>query len=201
MKLYAPTPPEMAAAISLLLSRFPSDAPRVGRGIDLILRLDYETVADRNAYWLEQGLAIRADNTDPGFFIPASPDERRNADDMAATPRVYHCGGEHCPCWDHSLTGKPCRHLYAAVAYRAIINAKLDSMAQQGAVDLRPAPRLENVFDLVSCWGRTICAVIYSPRQDRFRCEADHDVARFAAWLTTEDVYATVSIERRYNDV
>ena len=36
MQLYAPTAPELAAAISLLLHRFPPDAPRVGRGIDLI---------------------------------------------------------------------------------------------------------------------------------------------------------------------
>lgn len=199
MQLYAPTAPELAAAISLLLHRFPSDAPRVGRGIDLIPRLTYVTAADRNGMWQRLGIGIVV-NADPGWTIPSSPDERRNNSAEDATPREYEVqpgiGAGQCQCWDHILTGGHCRHTYAVQAYRAIINAKLDSLAQRGALDMRPAGRYEGLFDCVDVWGMTICACVYLPKLDRWRAETDRDVAAFAAWLTRDEAMATIERPR-----
>jgi hypothetical protein len=199
MQLYRPTPPEMAAAIRLLLARFPSDAPRVGRGIDLIPRLDYETVADRNGYWQQLGLTFRV-NADPGWQIDASPDERRNSRASSeATPRSYQVltdSAQSCQCWDYMITGQPCRHVYAVMAYKAIINANLDARAQRGALDLRPAGRYEGLFDVCDCWGMTICGAVYLPKLDRWKCETDADVAAFAAWLATDEADAVIERPR-----
>ena len=199
MQLYRPTPAETAAAISLLIHRFPTDAPRVGRGIDLLPRLTYTTAADRNGMWQRLGLPLVV-NADPGWTIPSSPDERRNTDAQDATPREYTItpglGAGQCQCWDHVITGQPCRHVYAVTAYKAIINAKLDSMAQRGALDLRPAGRYENLYDVVDCWGMTICGAVYLPKLDRWRAETDRDVAAFASWLMRDEALAEIQRPR-----
>ncbi len=208
MQLYRPTPAETAAAISLLIHRFPTDAPRVGRGIDLLPKLTYTTAADRNGMWQRLGLPITV-NADPGWTIPSSPDERRNASETDCTPRQYEVrpglGAGQCQCWDRILTGGHCRHTYAVMAYKAIINAKLDSMAQAGALDLRPAGRYEGLFDVVDCWGMTVCGAVYSVKLDRWRCETDRDVASFAGWLTREEAEAVIvrraGAEGGYTDV
>lgn len=193
--IYAPSPAELAAAISLLLHRFPTDAPRVGRGIDLLPRLTYTTAAERNGMWQDMGIAITV-NADPGWTIPSTPDERRNGDAVDATPRSYEIhpglGAGQCQCWDHILTGGHCRHTYAVMAYKAIINAKLDAMAQTGRLDLRPAGRYENLFDVCDCWGMTVCGAVYLPKLDRWRCETDRDVASFAGWLTRDEAESVI---------
>lgn len=204
MQLYRPSAPEYAAAISLLISRFPHDAPRIGRGIDLIARLRYETAADRNGMWQRLGIGITV-NADPGWVLDSSPDERRNASDpQDSTPRQYEIDPDakvqQCQCWDHICTGRPCRHVRAVQAYRAIVNAKLDAMAQRGALDMRPAGRYEGLFDVVDCWGRTVCGAVYLPKVDRWRCEADHDVAQFAAWLTTDEAMSEIERPRARED-
>ncbi len=195
MQLYQPSAPEMAAAIRLLLARFPHDAPRVGRGIDLLPKLTYVTVADRNAFWQRLGLPLVV-NADPGWTIPSSPDERRNGDAVDATPRSYTIepgfGAGQCQCWDHILTGGNCRHVYAVMAYKAIINAKLDALAQAGSLDLRPAGRYEGLFDVVDCWGMTVCGAAYVVKLDRWKCETDRDVASFASWLTRDEAEAVI---------
>jgi hypothetical protein len=195
MKLYQPTPAELAAAGALLCARFPDDEPRIGRGLNLIARLRYETAADRNGIWQRLDLPIRV-NADPGWCIDSTPDERRNASDSnEATPHSYEIrpdGVQLCQCWDHTITSKPCRHVYAVRAYRAIVNAKLDGMAQRHALDLRPAGRYEGLYDVVDCWGMTIASVIYHVRTDKWTCESDHDVASFAAWLATDEAMAEI---------
>ncbi len=195
MQLYQPTAAETGAAIRLLLARFPTDAPRVGRGIDLIPSLTYVTVADRNAFWQSLGIAITV-NADPGWTIPSTPDERRNADAEDSTPREYTItpglGAGQCQCWDHILTGGHCRHTYAVMAYKAIINAKLDAMAQAGALDMRPAGRYKNLFDVCDCWGMTVCGAVYLPKLDRWRAETDRDVASFASWLTRDEAVSVI---------
>nr|MBP8293369.1 hypothetical protein [Caldilineaceae bacterium] len=196
MQLYRPTAPETAAAIRLMLHRFPDDAPRVGRGIDLIPKLSYVTVAERNAFWQGRGIGIVV-NADPGWTIPSSPDERRNATDAPdATPREYEVRPSAkaglCQCWDHIVTGGHCRHTYAVMAYKTIVNAKLDALAQAGRLDLRPAGRYEGLFDLADCWGMTVCGVQYLPRVDRWKCETDADVAAFASWLTRDEAMAEI---------
>lgn len=197
--IYQPTAPELAAAIRLMLTRFPTDAPRVGRGIDLIPKLTYTTAADRNGMWQRLGIAITV-NADPGWTIPSTPDERRNADATDCTPRSYEVqpglGAEQCQCWDHILTGTHCRHTYAVMAYKAIINAKLDALAQAGRLDLRPAGRYENLYDVVDAWGMTVCGAVYSPKLDRWRAETDRDVASFASWLTRDEAMAVIQRPR-----
>ncbi|MBP8291122.1 MAG: hypothetical protein KAX65_00025 [Caldilineaceae bacterium] len=199
MKLYIPTAAETGAAIRLLLARFPTDAPRVGRGIDLIPKLTYTTAADRNGMWQQLGIEIFV-NADPGWTIPSTPDERRNTDAEDSTPREYTItpgpGAGQCQCWDHVITGGNCRHVYAVMAYKAIINSKLDAMAQRGALDLRPAGRYEGLFDLVDCWGMTICGAVYLPKLDRWRAETDRDVASFANWLTRDEAMAEIQRPR-----
>lgn len=192
MQLYRPTPEERAAAHALLRVRYPAgdDAPRIAAGVDLVQRLRYETVAERNAYWRQRGIDI-APAIDPGWVLDVPPDERRGANDEPL-PRQYECSAEHCQCWDYVIRLQPCRHCWAVLAYRLIINAKLDALAQAGAVDLRPAGRYDNCYDLADCWGRTIASVIYSPRVDRWRCEEDRDVAAFANWLTREEAQAEI---------
>ncbi len=195
MQLYQPTAPELAAAIRLMLTRFPSDAPRVGRGIDLIPKLSYVTAADRNGMWQRLGIGITV-NADPGWTIPSSPDERRNNSADDATPREYEvrptAKAGLCQCWDHIVTGGHCRHTYCVMAYKAIINAKLDALAQRGAIDLRPAGRYEGCFDVVDCWGMTVCGAVYLPRVDRWKAETDADVASFANWLTRDEAMAEI---------
>lgn len=196
MQLYQPTPQELAAAGALLCARFPDDAPRIGRGINLIASLTYVTAADRNGIWQRLGLPITV-SADPGWTIPSTPDERRNNTDAAdATPRTYEVrpgiGAGQCQCWDHVITAGHCRHTYCVMAYRAIINAKLDSLAQRSALDMRPAGRYENLYDVVDCWGMTLCSAVYSVKLDRWRAETDRDVAAFASWLTRDEAMAEI---------
>lgn len=208
MIIYAPTPAETAAAIRLLLARFPTDASRVGRGIDLIPRLTYVTAADRNGMWQRLGLPFVV-SADPGWTIPSTPDERRNATDAEdSTPREYTIdpeGVQMCQCWDHLITSKPCRHVRAVQAYRAIVNAKLDSMAQAGRLDMRPAGRYENLYDVCDAWGMTVCGAVYLPKQDRWKAETDRDVASFAGWLTRDEAESVIvrraGTEGGYTDV
>ena len=197
MQLYTPTEPEIAAAVSLLTARLPADADRIARGAALLPALGYETCAERNGYWQDAGLPFRV-AADPGWMIPSGADERRNAADAEdSTPRSYNVTPAGCACWAYlaasTMTGTPqCRHTLAVQLYREIVAAKLNALAGARAIDLRPAGRYPHCYDVVSVWGRTVAGVQYAPMADRWAFEDDASLARFAAWLTTDEAMSEI---------
>lgn len=204
MQLYTPTEPETAAAVSLLTARLPADADRIARGALLLPALTYETAAERNGYWQDAGLPFRV-NADPGWTIPSTPDERRGGDADNATPRTYeirpHAKAGLCQCWAHIIHGGNCRHVYAVLLYRQIIVAKLEVMVNAHAVDLRPAGRYPHCYDLCDAWGRTVAGVQYAPMADRWVFDDDASLARFAAWLTTDEAMSEIVRPRAREEI
>lgn len=206
MQLYKPTEPEIAAAVSLLTARLPDDAARIARGALLLPALGYETCAERNGYWQDAGLPFRV-NADPGWMIPAAPDERRNAADAAdSTPRSYNVSENNCDCWQRQIAEVAggtlhCRHTLCVLLYREIVAAKLNALAGARAIDLRPAGRYPHCYDLVSVWGRTVAGVQYAPMGDRWAFEDDAGLARFAAWLTTDEAMSEIVRPRAREEI
>ena len=207
MQLYQPTEPETAAAVALLTTRLPADADRIARGALLLPALTYETCAERNGYWQDAGLPFRV-NADPGWMIPSAPDERRNAADAEdSTPRSYNVTRSGCTCWAYlaaasAMTGTlHCRHTLAVQLYREIVAAKLNALAGARAIDLRPAGRYPHCYDVVSVWGRTVAGVQYAPVADRWAFEDDAGLARFAAWLTTDEAMSEIQRPRAREEI
>ena len=141
MQLYAPTAAEIAAAVSLLTTRLPADAARIARGALLLPALASETCAERNGYWQDAGLPFRV-NADPGWTIPSSADERRNAADAEdSTPRSYNVTRSGCTCWAYLAAASAMTHTKEACSPSRPVAIDPPAIRSDSVINVRVAPK------------------------------------------------------------